>query len=139
MSDYTIYYLEIWQVLSSCLIPTQWIFNQIDVQISSTIRWKPCFNIECNGVATQSGYAKGFNIWWYRHGVNVYIRKLKGIFMWQLRMLEHVGIASSHGYSTQLMALGNLCCKCNDIVNRSSHPHSIWLWMHDIQYITSLF
>ena len=34
------------------------------------------------------------------HGVNVCIRKLKDIPMWQLSMLEYVGIISSCGYSS---------------------------------------
>ena len=37
-------------------------------------------------------------------GVNVQIKKLKGILMWKLWMLEHVGIVSLCGY---LMTLGN--------------------------------
>ena len=41
----------------------------------------------------------------YRHGVEAYIKKLKGILMWNIWMLEHVGIISTNVYSGFLMAL----------------------------------
>ena len=40
-----------------------------------------------------------------RHGVKAYIKKLKGILMWNFWMLEHVEIISSNAYSGFLMAL----------------------------------
>ena len=40
-----------------------------------------------------------------RHGVKAYIKKLKGILMWNFLMLEHVGIISSNAYLGFLMAL----------------------------------
>ena len=43
-----------------------------------------------------------------RHGVNAYIKQLKGILMWQMWMLAHVGVVSLCEYSTFMMALGNV-------------------------------
>ena len=33
------------------------------------------------------------------NGVKAYVKKLKGILMWNFLMLEHVGIISSNAYS----------------------------------------
>ena len=43
-----------------------------------------------------------------RHGVKAYMKKLKGILMWNFWMLKHVGIISSNAYSGFLMALQDI-------------------------------
>ena len=40
-----------------------------------------------------------------RHGVKAYMKKLKGILMWNFWMLEHVGIISGGAYADFILAL----------------------------------
>ena len=48
--------------------------------------------------------------WNMRHGVKTYMNHLKSILMWNIWILEYVGIISSSAYSSFLMALQDVPC-----------------------------
>ena len=68
------------------------------------MRWRYCSNFYVIGDYDTVGMCNDFMLD-NRHGVKAYIKKLKGILMWNFLMLEHVGIISSNAYSRFLKAL----------------------------------
>ena len=102
------YISEIWQVLSRCYLrPKQWVFAQYvqnrpsddtEIMFQFLRYWGLRHNWDMRNAFIFDGV----------HGVQVHIRKLKGILLWQFWVLQHVGIVSSSSYSSLLMVVQNV-------------------------------
>ena len=66
--------------------------------------WRYCSNLYNIGLQHNWNMHNAF-MFDNGHGVKAYIKKLKGILMWNFWILEHVGIISSNAYSGFLMVL----------------------------------
>ena len=99
------YISQIWQVLSRYyLTPRQWVFAQFtQVDPNSEIEiiflflryWGLCHNWNMRNAFVFDGI----------HGVKAYVRKLKGILIWQFSLFEQVDVLSSVECSSCLLAI----------------------------------
>ena len=102
------YLSEIWQVLTRCYLrPQQWVFSQY-VQNGSNDEMEILFQFLRYWGLQHNWNMRNAFMFDNRHGVKAYIKKLKGILMWNFWILEHVGIISSNAYSSFLIALQNV-------------------------------
>ena len=99
------YLSNIWQVLTRSLRPQQWIFSQY-VYNDSNDEMEILFQfLRYCGLQYNRNNASMFDS---KHGVKTYMKKLKGILVWSLWILEHVGIVFSNACSSFLMALQDI-------------------------------
>ena len=115
---------QIWQVLSRCyLTPRQWVFaqfTQVDPKSEMEIvflflrYWGFCHNWNMRNSFVFDG----------RQGVKAYIRKLKGVLMWQFSLLEQVETLSLVECSSYLLTIQHvpLPMQCSVV---SGWPYSI--------------
>ena len=99
------YISQISQVLSRCyLTPRQWVFAQFtQVDLKSEMEIVFLF-LRYWGLRHNWNMRNAF-VFDGRHGVKAYLRKLKGVLMWQFSLLEQVEILSSVECSFCLLAI----------------------------------
>ena len=94
-----------WQVLSWCyLTPKQWVFaqfTQVDPKSEMEIEF---LILRYCGLRHNWDMRNAF-VFDGKHGVKAYLRKLKGVLMWEFSLLEQVEILSSMECSSCLLAI----------------------------------
>ena len=99
------YISQIWQVLSRCyLTPSQWVFAQF-TQVDPKSEMEIVFLFLRYWGLRHNWNMRNAFVFDGRHGVKAYLRKLKGVLMWQFALLEHVEILSALECSSCLLAI----------------------------------